>query len=207
MKKKKHLYRFLKIVGAFILKVLYRIEIKNKDIVPKKGPLLIAANHISPMDAPLIGIVHPGTIYFFAAKELYDLPIIGWIIKKIELIPINRKKNDLGALRMTLRFLKQGEIIAIFPQGGIPSPTSEGKYDLKPGIAYLSIKSNTPILPVHISGTDRVIPRGRIFLRNFFSKIKVEFKDIIIPETFSHSEEKKRIEEIMEKLKREIFNL
>ncbi len=193
------LYSLLKILGRVILLLFFKLEIKGGEKVPREGPLIIAINHISPMDPPLLGVIFPRKIHFFAAKELFYIPVVGWIIRHLGIIPVERRRKDFRSLKRAIELLKRGEVIAIFPQGGIPDPNSPKKYNLKPGVAYLTIKTRVPILCVCISGTEKVIPRGSKFFKKVFSPIKVEYKKILYVWD-------RNVDEILKDIKKEIFS-
>ena len=193
------LYLFLKAFGNVILKLFFKVNIYNNIEIPKHGPLIIAINHKSPMDPPLIGTVFPRVVHFFAAEELFSIPIVGWVIKKLGVIPVNRRQKDFRSLKRAIELLREGEIVAIFPQGGIPPYDSKERYKIKPGVAYLALKAKAPILCVCISGTEFIIPRGSMFFKKLFTRINVEYRAIIYPEGDMG------VEDILEKVKKEIF--
>ncbi len=190
------LYRLLRGIGKLILFLLFRVEIKGEEIVPRKGPLIIAINHISTMDPPVLGIVFPRMIHFFAADDLFRIPVIGWFIRHMGVIPVNRREKDFRSLKRAITLLKKGEIVAIFPQGGIPPPESPKRYEIKPGVAYLAMKTGVPILCVCISGTDRAMPRGVKFFKRLFVKIRIEYRKLL------YSRDK---DEILQIVRKEIF--
>ncbi len=193
------LYLFLKYIGKIILRLFFRVRIKTyeKVYIPKNGPLIIAINHKSPMDPPLIGVVFPRVIHFFAAEELFSIPIIGWVVKKLGIIPVNRRQKDFRSLKKAIELLQQGKVVAIFPQGGIPPYDSKERYKIKPGVAYLALKTKAPILCICISGTEFVIPRGHVFFKRLFVKINIEYRSVIYHEG--------SVEDILKKVRKEIF--
>jgi len=193
------LYSLLKILGRIILLLFFKLDIKGGDKVPKEGPLVIAINHISPMDPPLLGVIFPRKIHFFAAKELFHIPVVGWVIKHLGVIPVDRRQKDFRSLKKAIELLKKGEVVAIFPQGGIPRPDSPNRYNLKPGVAYLAKKTQSPILCVCVSGTDKAIPRGTKFFRKVFVPIKVEYKRVLYVWD-------RDVSEILKDIEKEIFS-
>ncbi len=193
------LYLLLRALGRIVLFLFFKLEIKGGNKVPKKGPLILAMNHISPMDPPVLGIIFPRKIHFFAAKELFYIPVVGWVIKHLGVIPVDRRQKDFRSLKRAIELLKKGEVVAIFPQGGIPKPDSPKRYNLKPGVAYLTIKTRVPILCVCISGTEKIIPRGAKFFRRIFSPIKVEYKRVLYIWD-------RNVDEILKDIKEEIFS-
>lgn len=204
MKKRRSLYLCLRFLGKIFLKIFFRVRIDGGKI-PKSGGLIVAVNHISPMDPPLIGIVFPRIIHFFAAEELLNIPVIGWFIKNFGAIPVKRRRGDPFSLKKAVELLKNGEVVGIFPQGGIPEPMSSSYYKIKPGVAYLSLKADVPILPICISGTDRIIPRGKAFFRRVFTEIHIRYGEVIYPDRISFPSLEKKREIILEKLKEEMF--
>src|ERR1700744_1836197 len=87
--------------------------------VPREGPALLLANHISHFDPPLIALSFPRIIHFMADKPLLEIPIFGRMLRRGYVFPIDRTKNDRAALRTTMERLEEGNIVGIFPERGI----------------------------------------------------------------------------------------
>lgn len=119
--------------------------------IPDVEQLIIASNHISAVDPFLLITATNRPIRFMIAKEEYERPILNKMFKAAGCIPVDRGGRVEGAFRSALRAIKAGEIVAIFPQGGIHCP-SNPRPIIKLGIIKLSQLTGCPILPVRITG-------------------------------------------------------
>ena len=159
-----------KVIG----KIWLRMEVKfvGVDELPYKGPLIIAPNHASYLDPPLIAALWwPKRLDFFASHHLYKGKILGWALRHLRTHPLVRE-SGIKALRQALRFLAEGKTIVIFPEGTRSRSGSVG--GLKKGIAMLSCKGKCPVVPVFISGTYDVWPPGQKY-PTLFSRKKIIF--------------------------------
>jgi len=119
--------------------------------LPENKGLILASNHISAIDPFLLVAATNRPIRFMIAKEEYERPILKWMFKAAGCIPVDRGGRVEGAFRSALRAIDAGEIVAIFPQGGIHSESTP-RLRIKPGIIKLSQMSKCDILPVRIKG-------------------------------------------------------
>ncbi|QFP77172.1 1-acyl-sn-glycerol-3-phosphate acyltransferase [Deinococcus sp. AJ005] len=122
------------------------LEVHGREHVPPPGtPLVIAANHRSNLDPFMVArSLPPGRLVQFMAKKELFVPVIGWIISTGGSFPIDRSGNDLGAVRMAVRILKNNGTVGIFPQGTRGGPALQG------GVALIAAKARAPILPAGI---------------------------------------------------------
>jgi 1-acyl-sn-glycerol-3-phosphate acyltransferase len=127
------------------------------------GPAIIAANHVSFLDPPFIGQAFDEPIFFFARKTLFDHPIAGKILREWQTIPIDRDKPDTASLKATIRLLKSGKKVLMFPEG---TRSPDGNLQKgEAGVGLFLAKSGAPVLPMRIFGTYEAYPRGAKFLR------------------------------------------
>ena len=141
-----------------------RVRIEgDTDAIPRDGPVILAANHISNADAVLIGaFITPRLgrrIHWLGKKEMFDWPIVGFIARNGGIIPVDRGAADVEAFRVARRILDAGNVLMVFPEG-TRSPTGELQPP-KDGLAMLALRTNATIVPIGISNTDRVWPKGR----------------------------------------------
>jgi 1-acyl-sn-glycerol-3-phosphate acyltransferase len=132
--------------------------------VPRAGPLIVASNHLSNADGPLIaGWLTPALgrrLHWLAKQEMYDIPFAAPVLRASSVHPVDRGSADVEAFRLAKRILDAGNVLLVFPEG-TRSPTG-GLQRPRDGLALLALRTGAPILPVGVSGTDRLWPRGRI---------------------------------------------
>lgn len=139
-----------------IFRGLLRINVKGVENIPKDGPCIIAANHRSHLDPPVINIISPRPVLFLAKKELFEIPVLGWLIKKAGAVPVSRDGRDISTLKKALTLLRDDQCIGIFPEGSRAKPGEFRKP--QPGIGFLIEKAKVPVIPILIEGTDKVFP-------------------------------------------------
>jgi 1-acyl-sn-glycerol-3-phosphate acyltransferase len=141
-----------------------RVRIEGgTDAIPREGPVILASNHISNADAVLIGaFLTPRLgrrIHWLGKKEMFDWPVVGFIARNGGIIPVDRGAADVEAFRVARRVLDAGSVLMVFPEG-TRSPTGELQTP-KDGLAMLALRTNATIVPIGISNTDRIWPKGR----------------------------------------------
>lgn len=152
-------------LGARIFaKSMSRIRIDGAiDDIPREGPLILAANHASNLDALVLGswlIPKLGRrIHWLGKKELFDWPLVGWAAANGGVHPVDRDAADVEAFRLAQRILDEGHVLFVFPEG-TRSPDGALQKALD-GLALLAMRTGAPIVPLGISGSYRVWPRGQ----------------------------------------------
>jgi len=153
------LYAILKPIVMAMMRLLFRVEGRGGEHVPARGPVLLVANHSSFLDPPLVGGVAPRPVSFMAKEELFRVPVLGALIRRLNARPVRRDGADAGALRTALRILQEGGVLLMFPEG---TRGPEGTLrEPKPGAAMLAVLSGAPVVPVFLQGSGRAWPRGR----------------------------------------------
>lgn len=123
-----------------------------------QGPAILASNHESFLDPPIVGSVADRAIFFLARKSLLDGPFFGWLLPKLNVIPVDQEGNDRSALKALIRILKAGDATLIFPEG---ERTPDGQ--LRPaqrGLGFVIAKTLAPVVPMRIFGAREALPRG-----------------------------------------------
>lgn len=156
-------YSFVRCVIWALGFVFYRVRCYHRERFPKTGGFLLLANHQSYLDPPLIGSIVPRRINSLARDTLFKNPLFAWLIRSIDAIPIDRDGLGIAGLKETLRRLKRGEIVLLFPEG-TRSPDGELQ-PLKPGFSALATRADVPIVPVGIDGAHAAFPRHAKFPR------------------------------------------
>ena len=147
-------WSLLGLVKAIVF-TLARVEVSGKENVPRRGPLIIAANHFNNADPPILGAAVPRRLSFMAKHEMFQWPVLGLAARLGGAFPVRRSEADLGALRKASAVLRRGEALAMFPEG--TRSTDARLHKAHPGTALLALRSEAPVLPVAISGTEKVV--------------------------------------------------
>lgn len=131
-------------------KLVYRLEINGLENVPKEGPIIFCGNHRSYIDPPLIVATAKRDMKFLAKEELYKnkfLAFLGWAF---EAIPVKRDEKDISAIKTSLKDLKEGKCIALFPEG-TRNGLEKGE-KVKDGVAFFAVRSGAKVVPCGIKG-------------------------------------------------------
>lgn len=146
-----------RIIRGFLLvlaKLLVGLRIEGAQNVPKDGGVLLVSNHVSNGDPVLVSIACPRPAHFMAKKELFDVPVLGWAMRKFGEFPVDRGNADRAAIRRSLATLEQGVVLGMFPEG-----TRSKTGALKPALAgagLIALRGGAPIVPVAVIGTERI---------------------------------------------------
>ncbi len=196
-------YRFILATTWSIFKLFYRLEIfgtKNFGI----GHAIIAANHASYLDPPLVAISSPDEIVFLARESLFKSFFLGKLIRALNSYPVSGGTTDVRIFKMILQLLHQGKKVLIFPEG---SRSLDGEIQpLKEGIGFLTLKSGAPIIPTYVHGTHKIWGRNRKLPR-FFGKTACVFGSPIYYHEFSHLSKKEAFMAINAKLENALHSL
>ena len=147
------LYQPSRRFGQVIWSLTGRLTITGQEAMPPFGPLLVASNHLSYNDAGTLVVALPRPIVFLAKKELWNNPIGRFYCDAVGAVPLDRQRGGGEALRYALDALQQDRAILMFPEGGI-SETGQLRR-ARTGLAWLALKTQAPILPVGISGSEK----------------------------------------------------
>jgi len=155
--------RLTMLVARTSLRSLTRVRIDGAiATIPRDGPLIIAANHISNADGVLLGgFLTPALgrrIHWLGKREMVEWPVLGAAVRAISVQPVDRSGTDVEAFRLAERILDEGHVLVVFPEG-TRSPTGV-LAEAKDGLALLALRTGAPILPVGFTGTDRFWPKG-----------------------------------------------
>lgn len=138
--------------GGRLVRILFGFIVRGAEKVPRCGGVIIACNHISEMDPPVLGFSIPRTFAIMAKVELFGHRFGDFFLRKLNAFPVNRVGIDTKALRTAIDFLKGGEAVVIFPEG---TRSRDGRLlPAKSGISLIASASGAPVLPAFIWGTD-----------------------------------------------------
>ena len=144
-------------------RVFFRLRVVHRERIINRGPVILASNHESYLDPPVIGCVADRAIFFLARKTLLAGAFFGWLLPKLNVIPVDQEGNDRNALKALIRILKGGEATLIFPEG---ERTRDGSLrPALPGLGFVIAKTLAPVVPMRIFGAREALPRGSRRLR------------------------------------------
>jgi len=147
-------YHLIRLVGRFF----FRLRVVHRERMINRGPVILASNHESYLDPPLVGSVADRAIFFLARKTLLAGPFFGWLLPKLNVIPVDQEGNDRSALKALIRILKAGEGTLVFPEG---ERTLDGRLRSPlPGLGFVIAKTLAPVVPMRIFGAREAWPRG-----------------------------------------------
>ncbi len=152
------LYRAVVIGLKPLTKLLFDVQVTGKENVPKQGPLVVACNHVSYLDPPILGSWFPRIIHYMAKQELFDVPMLGPLIRRVHAFPVTREGADLGAIRHALHVLHDGEVVGIFPEG---RRNVDGEAQARSGAVLLASTAHCPLVPVALLRTNIAAKRLR----------------------------------------------
>lgn len=138
---------------------LWRMRVHGAQNVPKDGPLIVACNHVSYLDPPVLGTACPRRIQYMAKQELFAIPVLGPAIRAVGAYPVDRKGSAVAAIKRSVEVLKRGGAVGIFPEG---TRNRDGSGGAQGGVALLASLSGAPVLPACVSGTARAGKLARI---------------------------------------------
>ena len=195
---KKFLKNIIKSIvrGAIYIwcKVYYRAEIIGLENIPKEGPLIFCGNHRTYLDPPLMVATAKRDMKFLAKEELYNnkfLAFLGWVF---EAIPVKRDEKDVSAIKTSLKFLKSGQCIALFPEG-TRNGLEKGE-KVKDGVAFFAVRSGTKVVPCGIKGGTK---ENR--------KVTITYGMPLDYSEYKGTKDKEKLEEITEEIMDKIIEL
>ncbi len=151
------LYETSHALAKVLFKLYFNLTILGVENVPKEGGFIVAPNHKSGLDIPIVGRALPRKMYTLAKEELFKNKLIAWYFKRMGGIPLKRNFADIESLRLAINTLKEGKPLLMFPEG---TRTESDKLGMpKKGFIFISYKAKAPILPTGIAGTDTALPK------------------------------------------------
>ena len=161
-------YRLGRVLSRIFIPTFGSIEVLGRERVPPTGPLIIVANHQSNADPPVMVYAIPRAIFFMAKRSLFWGPVVSYLLRAVHVYPVDRDGRDTDALRWAQRTLSGGKALLIFPEG---TRSPGGLRKATDGLAYLALSSGATVLPVAITGTERI--RGMFCIAFHFQRLCV----------------------------------
>ena len=194
------LFCIIWVIGQ-LLRLLFRVEVKGRENLPKHGALL-CPNHASDIDPVLIGLCLPIDyhLHFMAKAELFQNRLLGWFLRALGAFPVNREGTDIQAVKTAMKVIREDENLLIFPEGttihgGI------GSHDGLPahahsGIAMIGVRSGAALIPVFVGGEKKL-----------FRKTTIVFGEPYIPQITGRRGTSEELQKIADAVLREAYAL
>ena len=171
------LYHPIRLISYIIFKIFFRLKVLRKPRLPKP-PYIVCSNHSSHLDGILIATLIRHRIRWLITKKHYMKKKMNWAYETLRLIPVDIGGTDFKSLKVSLKALKNGDVLGIFPEG-TRSRDGKIKEEIHTGVAYLAIKADVPIVTAAIKGSFAAFPPGRS--KPYSKPITITFGPVIEP--------------------------
>ncbi len=190
-------YESLRVVTELAAVLGWQVRHFGQEHIPQKGGVLVVSNHESYFDPPLVGLACTRRMNYLARATLFRFTPLRWLIKSLDAIPIDLDGIGLSGIKESLRRLKRGEMVLVFPEG---ARTEDGEIQpFLPGFTTLAVRSGAAILPVAIEGAYRAWPRVQRFPRP--GKISVRYGPPILPHQIAAMDERALLAEVEDRVR------
>jgi 1-acyl-sn-glycerol-3-phosphate acyltransferase len=158
------LYRIGYTLCNLVGKVAFDFKVYGRENLIEDGAAILASNHQSYLDPPCIGMACRNDIYYLARNTLYQRPLIGPLLKRLNTVPVDRDRGDVSSIKTIIRLLRSGHRVIIFPEG---TRSSDGKLQpARAGLGMIIAKTLAPVVPIRVFGSFEALPRvGGLKLR------------------------------------------
>ncbi|MHC4875568.1 MAG: lysophospholipid acyltransferase family protein [Planctomycetota bacterium] len=182
----------------FIVRLVFalwlRYRARDCDNLPQDGGGLVLVNHQSFLDPMLVGLPLKRPVSYLARDNLFRVPVIGWILRRTYVMPINRDAASTASIRSALQRMEHGFLVGLFPEGTRSDDGDVGEF--KPGFISLIRRTKVPVYPVGIAGAHEAMPRGGV--RLFPGPVRVVFGKPLCEERLAELRVKGREEELIQ---------
>jgi 1-acyl-sn-glycerol-3-phosphate acyltransferase len=195
-------------LGHLLSRTVFRLlgcwEVHGRENVPPTGGAVIAANHVSYLDPPAVGAGLKRNCYYMGKKELFRIPVFAQLIRLCGCFPVDRDKQDKQAVRTAVQLLKEGNLLAIFPEGG---RSRDGRLqEAGIGAALIANRAGVPIVPAVVRGTYQALPTGARWPRR--ADVSVTYsRPMSSASPDGKKANKERLQEITDRLMAEIARM
>ena len=190
-------YRLLRRACQLAGVVAFQVRYTGRENIPAEGGVLVISNHQSHFDPPLIGLGCPRHMNYLARASLFRFAPFRWLIRSLDAVPIDREGVGLAGFKESLRRLKRGEIVVIFPEGTRSPDGQIGPF--LPGFTALAVRAKAAILPAAIEGAHQAWPRHQKLPR--LGRIRVHYGKPILPAEIAELDENELIEEVQRRVR------
>lgn len=154
------IYTLIQYVFRIVFHMVFRVRIFGREHIPQEGAVILAANHASNLDPPLMASLIQRPVSYMAKSELFENPVFGGIIRRCHAFPVRRGASDRGAIKAAINILKEGRVFGMFPEGKRSKTGTLQKAE--GGVALIAAMTGAPVVPVAILNTHRVFANGGI---------------------------------------------
>jgi 1-acyl-sn-glycerol-3-phosphate acyltransferase len=182
---------------GFVARAIAKVEVVGLDNFPREGPVIVAPNHRHIADPPVLAAFLPRKIHYMVKQEAWEAWFFGPICRGFEAFPVARGTADLSAYRASLRFLAQGRVIGIFPEG---HRSRDGRLQPgQPGAVMLARRGRAPIVPIGIYGIGEALRRPGILGRQV---IRIAVGEPFYPQQEPRREVEEQTRDLMDRIAR-----
>ncbi len=180
---------------------VFRVRLRGAENLPDSAAIL-AGNHISYGDPVLMWCSAPRPVRFMAKAEMWDSVFFRWLLPRVWTFPVRRDSADRAAIARALAFLADGQLVAMFPEG---TRNVDGRAEAHAGVAFIACKAGVPVVPVGVSGTDRIRPPGSRWMH--FPRVTITYGEPVRPEEFAAGGRRENMEAMTAEIMRRIAGL
>ena len=150
-------------LSKLVARTFFRMRVHGRENLVEDGPALLAMNHQSFLDPPLAGICCRREIFYLGRKTLFDIPVLGSVLRHLNVIGVDREGSDMSALKTVIRTIRNGGCTIVFPEG---TRSRDGNLQpARPGAGLIIAKTLAPVVPMRIFGAFDAFPRDAKFPR------------------------------------------
>ena len=188
--RKKIVRVLVKSVVRFLYRIVYRVKKTGKKDISEEEGYIICANHLNYLDATAVVVFNKKNIRFMCKSTIFKNSFLNWILHLVDAIPVNREKNDIEAMKRSIKALKNKELLGIFPEG--TRKGMEKNVQIKNGAAFMALRTGTKVIPLGIQGSFKP-----------FTKVCLNYGK---PLDFSEYYGKEKDKDILDKVTKEIMD-
>lgn len=161
-------YSVIRFLFGWFIRLIFPFKVVGKERLINDGNTIVVCNHLNKKDVFYIALMFKGKTYFMAKKEWFDNKLLGWLLKKLGVFPVDREKVDKKAIKKGLEVLNSNNRLMIFPEG-TRNKTDEPLLPLKDGPGYFAFKCNSRILPLTIYNKTKIFRRNYVYVGESFT--------------------------------------
>ncbi|HRC61881.1 MAG: 1-acyl-sn-glycerol-3-phosphate acyltransferase [Dehalococcoidia bacterium] len=155
------IYGFLTGLTRVVVYTFARWTVEGAEHIPTTGPVVLVSNHLHLLDPPLLAACSKRRVHPMAKRELFETPLVGWVLWPYGAFPVRRFSADMGALRAARGYLRNGHVVLMFPEG---TRSKDARlHPALPGAAMVALLADAPVVPVAITGTESIRVPGTLF--------------------------------------------